>query len=214
MNRIALKVCCISNVKEAELALEKGADFLGLVGPMPSGPGILSLAEIRVIVQSIPTSAKTILLTSEEDPLSIIKSVSQLAVSAVQIVREIPIAALKQIRVALPDVLIFSVVHVVDEQSIDTAMGYEGLADYILLDSGKPAKGILGGTGEVHNWNLSRAIVEHLKTPVFLAGGLNPGNVADAISLVKPYGVDLCSGLRTNDELDPMKLNTFIENLP
>ena len=121
---------------------------------------------------------------------------------------------MKQIRSALPDILIFSVVHVIDEHSVDTALGYEGLADYILLDSGKPSKGVLGGTGEVHNWNLSRIIVERLKTPVFLAGGLNPGNVAEAIFSVKPYGVDLCSGLRTNDELDPIKLNTFIENLP
>ena len=213
MMRPLLKVCCISSVAEAHLALEKGADFLGLVGPMPSGPGILSLEEIKAIVGAIPGDAKTILLTSETEAEHIAASVKDLGVKAVQIVRELSVSVLSQVRSLLPDIIIFSVVHVIDESSIHTAKSYEGIADYILLDSGKPSKGILGGTGAVHNWDYSKQIVKELNIPVFLAGGLNPNNVRNAVDQVNPGGVDLCSGLRTNDKLDAEKLNAFVNNL-
>jgi phosphoribosylanthranilate isomerase len=213
MDKPLLKVCCISSVSEAKLALEKGADYLGLVGPMPSGPGILSLEQIKDIVQSLPSDTKTILLTSDADATTIANTVKNLGVYAVQIVRELPVDTLTNIRKLLPDTVIFSVVHVVDENSINVAKSYQEIADFILLDSGKPAKGILGGTGAVHNWDYSRRIVEELSTPVFLAGGLNPGNVESAIDSVNPFGLDLCSGLRTNDKLDPEKLNDFVEKL-
>lgn len=213
MKKPLLKVCCISSVAEALLALEKGADFLGLVGPMPSGPGILSLEEIKAIVGAIPEDAKTILLTSETAAEHIAASVKDLGVKAVQIVRELPVNVLSQVRSLLPDIIIFSVVHVVDETSIDTAKSYENIADYILLDSGKPSKGVLGGTGAVHNWDYSKQIVKELNIPVFLAGGLNPNNVRIAVDQVNPGGVDLCSGLRTNDKLDAEKLNAFVNNL-
>ncbi len=214
MKRPLLKVCCISSVSEALLAIDKGADFLGLVGPMPSGPGILSLEEIKAIVGVIPEDTKTILLTSETDAEHIAASVKNLGVKAVQIVRELPIHVLSKVRGLLPDTIIFSVVHVIDESSIHTAKSYEGIADYILLDSGKPSKGILGGTGAVHDWDYSKRIVRELNIPVFLAGGLNPNNVKNAVDQVNPAGVDLCSGLRTNDKLDAEKLNAFVNNLP
>lgn len=213
MDRPLLKVCCISSISEALLALEKGADFLGLVGPMPSGPGILSLEDIKVIVRAIPEDAKTILLTSETDAEHIATSVKSLGVKAVQIVRELPVNVLSKIRSLLPETIILSVVHVIDESSIEIAKSYEGISDYILLDSGKPSKGILGGTGAVHNWDYSKQIVAELNIPVFLAGGLNPNNVRNAVDQVKPAGVDLCSGLRTNDKLDAAKLNAFVNNL-
>ena len=86
--------------------------------------------------------------------------------------------------------------------------------DALLLDSGNPKLAIkeLGGTGRVHNWKLSRSIVEQSPVPVFLAGGLNPSNVKQAIDEVQPYGLDLCSGVRTNGRLDPAKLEAFFKN--
>lgn len=213
MRRPLLKVCCISSVKEALFALDRGADFLGLVGPMPSGPGILSLEDIKTIVISIPKNAKTVLLTSDSDAVAIASTVIDLNVYALQLVRELPLSELKKIRSLLPTTIIFSVVHVIDEKSINMAKSYQDLADFILLDSGDPSNDVLGGTGDTHNWDYSKRIVKELYKPVFLAGGLHSNNIKQAIEYVNPAGVDLCSGLRTRDALDPEKLTSFVKNM-
>ena len=115
----------------------------------------------------------------------------------------------------LINVKIMQVVHVIDENSVYEAMKISKYVDVLLLDSGNPnlAKKKLGGTGRIHNWLISREIVNNVNIPVFLAGGLNPSNVAEAIDKVKPYGVDVCSGVRTNGELDADKLIPFIEKV-
>ncbi len=208
-----LKVCCISSPEEAQLALDHGADFLGLVGPMPSGPGILTLNEIKAIVGSIPVYAKTVLLTSNEKASAIIADYNIVRTKAIQLVRELHIHELSKVRTALPDVIILAVIHVEDSTAIDRALSYEQYADFILLDSGKPTAGILGGTGNTHDWAVSRKIVEEVQIPVLLAGGLNAKNVKVAIEEVSPYGVDLCSGIRTNGNLDKEKLQDFVEQL-
>jgi phosphoribosylanthranilate isomerase len=96
---------------------------------------------------------------------------------------------------------IIQVVHVEGEGAIDEARRAGEAADAILLDSGKPSAVVrtLGGTGDIHDWSISRKIVETCGRPVFLAGGLNPANVVVALNLVRPYGVDICSGLRDKD---------------
>ena len=87
--------------------------------------------------------------------------------------------------------------------------------DALLLDSGNPNLKVkeLGGTGRIHNWDLSRLIVEKAGIPVFLAGGLNPKNVLKAIKIVQPYGVDICSGVRSNNSLDEEKLKAFFHQV-
>ena len=99
-----------------------------------------------------------------------------------------------------------------DETAVDEARSIASQVDAILLDSGNPdlATKELGGTGRVHNWETSRLIVDTVATPVFLAGGLNPGNIAAAVTTVRPLGVDICSGIRTNGALDESKLAAFI----
>lgn len=208
-----LKVCCISSPEEAQMALENGADFIGLVGPMPSGPGILSLEEISQIVRAIPAEATTVLLTSSSDVSAIIADYNQVQTKAIQLVRELSVSELTAVRTALPDVMLLAVVHVEDASAIERAKSYEESADYILLDSGKPTAGILGGTGNTHDWSVSKRIVEEVKIPVLLAGGLNAENVKDALEGVNPHGVDLCSGVRTNGHLDPEKLRDFVSQL-
>lgn len=208
-----LKVCCISSPEEAQMALENGADFIGLVGPMPSGPGILSLDEISQIVRAIPAEATTVLLTSSSDVSAIIADYNQVKTKAIQLVRELSVSELTAVRTALPDVMLLAVVHVENASAIERAKSYEDSADYILLDSGKPTAGILGGTGNTHDWSVSKRIVEEVKIPVLLAGGLNAENVKDALEGVNPHGVDLCSGVRTNGHLDPEKLRDFVSQL-
>jgi phosphoribosylanthranilate isomerase len=83
--------------------------------------------------------------------------------------------------------------------------------DAILLDSGNQALAVkeLGGTGRTHDWRLSREIRERINVPMFLAGGLKPGNVHRAVHDVEPFGLDVCTGVRTEGNLDRGKLEAF-----
>jgi len=212
---VRVKICCISSVAEARLAIEYGASALGLVGRMPSGPGVISDETIAQIAQTVPPPIATFLLTSETDAQKILEHHKKVNTNTIQIVDELKTGTYNDIRCALPSVKIVQVIHVIDENTIEQAATVAQWVDAILLDSGNPNLQIkeLGGTGRTHNWEISRAIVERLTIPVFLAGGLNPENVRQAIDAVKPFGIDLCSGVRTNCELNEAKLKRFFENL-
>lgn len=208
-----VKICCISSVEEAQTAIAYGASALGLVGKMPSGPGIISDIEIAEIVKTVPPGISSFLLTSETKVNGIIAHHQRVHTSAIQIVDALSEGAYHEIRIALPAVKIIQVIHVIDESSVDEALQISGEVDALLLDSGNPNLAIkeLGGTGRVHNWKLSRRIVEQSNVPVFLAGGLNALNVKEAIDAVQPFGLDLCSSVRTNGKLDKEKLGSFFK---
>ena len=208
-----VKVCCISSLEEANLAIKAGATALGLVGQMPSGPGIISDELIHQIANSIPKSISSFLLTSETIPHNIIAHHKKVNTSTIQIVDEVNLGGYIEIRNSLPDVTLVQVIHVIDETSIQKAVDTAKYVDYILLDSGNPDLKVkeLGGTGRVHNWEISKTIREEISIPLFLAGGLDIRNVGKAIEYVQPYGLDLCSGIRTKGKLDPKKLFDFFE---
>jgi phosphoribosylanthranilate isomerase len=206
-----IKICCISSEEEAKMAISAGASALGLVGPMPSGPGVITDDLIHRIARIVPPPVSTFLLTSETRAADIIAHHGRTLTSTIQLVDALQDRDYATIRAALPAVKLVQVIHVVDESSIDEALHAAGQADALLLDSGNPklAVKVLGGTGKVHNWELSRRIVEQSRVPVFLAGGLHAGNLRQALEAVQPFGVDLCSGVRTNGKLDPAKLEAF-----
>lgn len=208
-----VKICCISSVEEASLAIKYGASALGLVGQMPSGPGVISDNEIREIAKTVPPPIGTFLLTCETSADEIIKHCQKVNTNTIQIVDELKSGTYNEIRVALPNVRIVQVIHVIDENSITEAVRISAEVDAILLDSGNPNLQVkeLGGTGRTHNWELSRQIVENSLKPVFLAGGLKSENVRQAIELVQPFGLDLCSSVRTNGKLDEIKLEAFFK---
>ena len=207
------KICCISSIQEAQIAIRYGASALGLVGPMPSGPGVITVEQIREIAAATPAHIDTFLLTSETSAKAIIEQYQCVKTTTIQIVDELKEGSYRDIRVALPHVRIVQVVHVANEATIQEALSIAPEVDALLLDSGNPNAAIktLGGTGKMHNWNISRQIVTQASKPVFLAGGLKPTNVAEAIRKVQPYGVDLCSGLRTNGHLDEQLVAQFFE---
>ena len=211
-----VKICCISSVEEALLAIDSGATELGLVGPMPSGPGVISETLISEIVQIVPNHINTFLLTSETSTEKIVDQYNRVKTSTIQIVDELTDGSYQDLRDALPATGLVQVIHVLDEGSLEMALQIEKYVDYILLDSGNPNKAVkeLGGTGRTHDWQLSKKIADTVSIPVFLAGGLNPTNIHAAISTVRPYGVDLCSGVRSNNRLDKEKLIPFFENIP
>lgn len=209
--RTRLKVCCIASREDAKLAIDAGADALGLVARMPTGPGPIADDLIAAIADAVGPPVATFLLTSEVDPDAVVDHVRRTRVNTVQLVDdtvgEDVYAALRE---SVPAVRIVQVVHVRDQASVELALRAARLVDSLLLDSGNPAARELGGTGRTHDWSLSREIVERAGRPVFLAGGINPGNVGDAIRSVRPFGIDLCSGVRTNGRLDPTKLRALV----
>lgn len=194
------------------MAIDAGAWAIGLVSWMPSGVGPISDQQIATITQQIGTGAETFLLTCLQDAPSIIEQQRYCGTSTVQLVDAVSVADLKAIKAALPATQIVQVIHVNSESSIDEALSVSPWVDMLLLDSGNPALAIkeLGGTGRTHNWNYSAEIVRQAPVPVLLAGGLNPENVSEAIRKVRPYGVDLCSGIRNGGVLDPDKLQRFV----
>ena len=209
---VRIKICCISSVEEARMAVAAGASAIGLVARMPSGPGPIADDLIRQIALIVPPPVATFMLTSETTVKAIVKHHQRTLTNTIQIVDALSEGTYQQLKEALPGVKIVQVIHVIDDNSVEEAIGISHMVDAILLDSGNPKLKIkeLGGTGRVHNWNFSRQIRDGSKCPVFLAGGLNPDNVRQAVSEVHPFAVDVCSGVRTNGKLDRSKLERFI----
>ena len=213
--KLRIKICCISSLDEANLAIRHGASAIGLVGSMPSGPGILSDDLIFSIAKQVPTTIETFLLTSETSAEQIITHHQKVKTNTIQIVDALQDGTYLEIKKALPGIKLVQVIHVVDEHSIEQAIEVSEQVDYLLLDSGNPnlKTKILGGTGIVNNWDLSRKIVEQSIVPVYLAGGINAENVKAAIEKVQPYGLDLCSSVRTYNQLDENKLAAFFKTV-
>lgn len=210
MTRIRVKICCIASVAEAEMAVAAGADLLGFVGPMPTGPGPIDLATARRIVRQAPPWAGSVLLTAAETAEGILAEVQAAGVGIVQIVRHIDPAEHTRLAAMAPRLARLQVLHVEGMGVLDTLAGYAGRVDGYLLDSGRPAIQELGGTGRVHDWAVSAAVVAAADRPVWLAGGLTPQNVGEAIARVRPFGVDLCTGVRPQGALDAERLAEFM----
>ena len=212
MDPLKIKICCISSVGEAQLAVAGGASALGLVSAMPSGPGVIEEDLIADIIRSVPPSIATFLLTSRQHADAIIDQQQRCRPSTLQLVDHVAQPELIRLRRALPDITLVQVIHVTGIESINEACAVAPHVDAILLDSGNQKLAVkeLGGTGRVHDWAISRAIRERCGKPLFLAGGLNPGNVRAAIAEVQPFGIDICSGVRTEGKLDAIKLRAFI----
>ncbi|MBC6994482.1 phosphoribosylanthranilate isomerase [Neolewinella lacunae] len=211
MTRPRVKICCISSVEEAKIAIDHGAAALGLVGHMPSGPGVIGDELIYQIAQTVPPPIATFLLTSETKPQDIIAHYQKVQTTTIQIVDALEQREYQMLRDELPHVKLVQVIHVIDEGSVREAVEVSRFVDAILLDSGNPNLAIkeLGGTGRTHNWALSKEIRKAIAIPLFLAGGLNKDNVRQAIETVEPFGLDLCSSVRTDGRLDPQKLGAF-----
>lgn len=203
----------MKSVEEARIAVSFGASAVGFVSKMPSGPGPISDDLIKEIALTVPPPIATFLLTSETSVDEIIKHHQRINSNTIQIVDALKDGTYAQLKEALPSVKIVQVIHVIDEKSVDEALRISESVDAILLDSGNPNLKIkiLGGTGRVHDWQLSRRIRISSKCPVFLAGGLKPENVKQAIETVEPFAVDVCSGVRTNGNLDIRKLEDFFK---
>ena len=207
-----VKVCCIASAEEARMAIDAGASALGLVSEMPSGPGPIPDDRIAEIAATVPPGVVTFLLTCRTNAEEIAEQQRRSGAGVLQLCDEPEPGAYARLRRALPGIKLVQVIHVRDARSIDEARTAAEEVDAILLDSGRPDLPVkeLGGTGRVHDWETSRAIREAVAVPVWLAGGLHPGNVARAIDAVRPFGVDLCSGIRVDGRLHARLLDDFM----
>ncbi|HEX7295489.1 MAG TPA: phosphoribosylanthranilate isomerase [Pyrinomonadaceae bacterium] len=206
-----VKICCIASIEEAWMAIDHGASAIGLVSAMPSGPGPIPEELIAEIAATVPPGVATFLLTCNQDVQAIIDQQRRLRVNTIQICDRLETGTFEQLRDALPGVSLVQVIHVSGAESVVEAVSVAPFVDAILLDSGNQSLPIkeLGGTGRTHDWTVSKQIVDTVSVPVFLAGGLRSNNVKDAITTVAPFGVDVCSGVRTNGDLDQSKLRAF-----
>lgn len=196
--------------------MARGADAVGLVGPMPSGTGVIDLGTAAGLAALTPPGVASFLLTSATGSERLVEEARAAGAAVLQIVDRVPAAAYRRLRAALPALRLVQVVHVTDAaETLAEAREAAALADAVLLDSGSRAGpvALLGGTGRVHDWSVSRRVVENLEKPVILAGGLTPGNVAEAVRTVRPFAVDACTGLRTDGRLDAAELDAFVAAL-
>jgi phosphoribosylanthranilate isomerase len=193
------------------MALDAGAHALGLVGEMPSGPGPIDDTVIADIADA-NREEMSVLLTSQTRAYEIVRHVARAHTRAVQLVDTVEEGTAAALRARFANLTIIQVIHVRGIADVDAAFNAALWADNLLLDSGAPDGAVkeLGGTGRTHNWELSRKIVERVNKPVWLAGGLSPANVAEAIGQVRPFGVDICSGLRPQGVLDAQLLDDFM----
>ena len=208
-----IKICCISSPQEARIAVDAGAAALGLVSAMPSGPGVITEEQIAEISAQAPPAVATFLLTSALQAEAILDQHQRCRTNTLQLVDAVEPGVHAELRRALPGIALVQVIHVTGPESVDEAVAVAPDVDAILLDSGNPNLETkeLGGTGRTHDWGISRLIRDAIDVPLFLAGGLDPDNVQEALRAVRPFGVDICSGVRTSGSLDPAKLDRFVE---
>ncbi|MEM0923705.1 MAG: phosphoribosylanthranilate isomerase, partial [Pseudomonadota bacterium] len=211
MVRVKVKICCMADPGEAAMAAAAGAEYIGLVGPMPSGPGTLTLEDAAEIARSAPPSATPVLLSSATTALDLVREAEAAGAGVIQIVQHVSPGIHAELVAQAPGLECWQVIHVEDRTAVDLIRSFDEQPDAFLLDSGRPARGELGGTGRVHDWAISRDCVAATARPVFLAGGLTPENVGEAIRQVRPQGVDLCTGVRLDGRLNAVRLATFMQ---
>src|SRR5215213_3423869 len=209
-----VKVCCMKSIEEVWMAIEAGASAVGLVSPMPSGPGPISNERAAEIAAEGPPGIDAFLLTPLQDVDALVEQNRLVKARALQLVDALAPGAHAELRRAMPGVKLVQVIHVTGPDSVEQAVALAPDVDAILLDSGNPSLEVkeLGGTGRRHDWAISREIREAVDVPVWLAGGLNPENAVEAIEAVRPFALDICSGLRSGEEydLDQDKLDRFM----
>lgn len=210
-----VKICCIASVEEAAMAVDAGASALGLVSRMPSGPGVISDEQIAEIAATVPPAIGTFLLTSRQSVEEVTAQQRFCRTNTIQICDHLTHGTHRDLKQALPGISVVQVIHVTGPESIEEAVIVASHIDAILLDSGNQKLAVkeLGGTGRTHDWALSRTIRERIGVPLFLAGGLTPENVGQAIEEVGPFGLDVCSGVRTEGKLDAAKLKRFFATI-
>jgi len=189
-------------------AIDAGCDAVGFImGVTHQSSDFVTPAEAAKMVRHLPPFIEPVAVTHLQETEDLIELVNSSHCTTLQIQTIVEPSEIDVIRDALPYLKIVKAVHVMDESAIEMGKRYEPYADALLLDTRTREK--LGGTGIPHDWNISAAIVANSAIPVILAGGLTPENVAEAIRKVRPYGVDVHTGVRKDGIRNPERTLAF-----
>lgn len=183
----------VQNPKEAKKLVELGVDHIGVLVGKGKYPRELTFNQAKKIFRSLPKKAKKVALSLSSDLKEVSEVIEKTKPDILQIgtfPEKISPSDVAKLKKRFPRLKVMRVIPVIDEESIKIAKQYDGIADFLLLDTYQKGDSLIGATGRVHNWDISQRIVKVVKTPVILAGGLGPDNVAEAIKKVKPVGVD------------------------
>ncbi len=202
----------VINEDEAKKLEELGVDHVGMLVGKGKYPREISCEKARTISNVLKKSKKVVLSISLDE-----KELQEIIIKTkpdiLQIYpKENELSTVKNIIKKFPKLKIMLGIAVIDEKSIDLAREYSKLADYLILDTYKQGDNQTGATGLVHDWGISKKIIEQIKIPVILAGGLGPDNVQEAIKKLKPYGVDskTRTDLENNQGKDLEKVKQFV----
>lgn len=203
-----IKVCGIMNSAELLQAALAGADAVGFIVEIESSRHRLSARQAADLIKLVPLFTKSVAVIAPEDVEEAVQLALRTCADVLQVHGSLSAADLAELKGRVAQKVVAALPATSDLNEIRS---YAASADAVLLDT--LSNGKLGGTGAVHDWNKSAKIVEGLKVPVILAGGLNPGNVAAAIGKVRPYAVDASSGLETGSKKDPEKIRSFVREV-
>lgn len=208
-----VKICANRSIEDAKACLDAGADIVGiLVGQQHTSNDFVTPDKAKEICDFIDDRCDVSLVTHLTDAEEIIRLTKYIGNNIIQLHSSIKESEVSKIVNELPDVELVRVINVAEDGSLYSDISSIVYANYYLFDSYNLATDQVGGTGKTHDWNRTKEIIENLDRPSFLAGGLNPSNVAHAIEIVKPYGVDVNSGCKTNNIKDRNKVIEFVKN--
>jgi len=207
---LRVKICGNRRPEDIALAAGMGADAVGLIaGVRHVSEDALEPEQAAALLHSVPPFVTSVLVTHLVVAEEVIGLHRQVPTCAIQLHDAIPVEAVKVIRATLPFIQLIKAIGITDALAIDAALSFEPHVDALLLDTHTNDR--IGGTGTVHDWSISRRIVLAVRKPVILAGGLRPENLVQAIEAVRPYGVDVNSGVELPDgDKDPARVEAFI----
>lgn len=190
---VRVQIYTMQSVTEAESVAALGVDHVGVTPSDRGLPGEVGLPLAAEICAAVAGVASSVALTVDVDIGAIQTMVRAVKPDIVHLCGPpgaVDPAAVDELRRDLSDVAVMQAVAVTGPEAMDVARSYEDVADYLILDSVAPGIPGVGAAGTVHDWEVSAAIVADVGLPVVLAGGLSPDNVAEAVTVVDPWGVD------------------------
>lgn len=206
---VRVKICGIRSIDDAMAVVEAGADALGFLVDIKGAKSSVGSATAAAIISHMPPLVSSVAVTTETDAKAILRVIKNARATTVQLQGKVTPDTVRAVKVFF--VKVYVAIHMSDENAIEEAKRFEDAADAIILDS-TDKSGALGGTGKTHDWNISRKIAESVSIPVILAGGLTPENVTEAVLKVRPYAVDVQSGVTNPDGSKSLeKVRLFVE---
>ena len=206
-----VKICGTATFADLDCAVAAGADAVGfLMGITHVTQDAVTPETAAAMVATLPPFIVPVAVTHLTKPSDLIRIVELSRCTTLQIQDMVTPDDIAEVREVLPYLRIMKAVHVMDESAITTAKYFSDTADAILLDTRTADR--IGGTGITHDWNISAKIVKECSCPVILAGGLTPENVTEAIIRVRPYAVDVHTGVKKNGVRDAERTRAFVTN--